>query len=182
MEKLLSKEFYTNIENLITERIKNEANKLTLQKVDWEKEAENCFIGLTLLLGEVNLERLKENSIDKIGVIDICWNEYGSDIEVDFMPDNNFETAFIDGCIMNDSAIDNDNFFKTYFDVNGENAWNKIGDDYHEIILVFYYIIKDIIATVVQQEEFKKLPKKSPCHFGFASFHDEERTKILSIE
>ena len=141
MEKLLSKEFYTNIENLITERIKNEANKLTLQKVDWEKEAENCFIGLTLLLGEVNLERLKENSIDKIGVIDICWNEYGSDIEVDFMPDNNFETAFIDGCIMNDSAIDNDNFFKTYFDVNGENAWNKIGDDYHEIILVFYYII-----------------------------------------
>ena len=65
MGKLLSKEFYTNIEDLVTKRLKNEANKLTLQKVDWEKEAENCFICLTLFFGDVNLERLKENGIDR---------------------------------------------------------------------------------------------------------------------
>ncbi|WP_298956156.1 hypothetical protein [uncultured Nonlabens sp.] len=182
MEKLLSKKFYTNLNDLLTTRVENESNKLTLQKVDWEKEAENCFIYLTLFLGQVNIEKLKKNNIDKIGVIDICWNEYGSDIEVDFMPDNNFENAFANGCLMNDSAIDNDNFFKTYFDVNGENAWEQIGDDYHQIILIFYYIIEDIIAAVARQEEFKNLPKKSPCHIGFASFHDEERTKIFSIK
>lgn len=136
---------------------------------------------LTNFFGKITLEKLQRNNINQIGVIDIYWNEYDHDIEVDFMADNNFETAFDNGCIMNNSAIDNDAFFKTYFDIDIDKSLTQIGDDYELIILSFYYIIKEIIQHVVQQEEFKKLPKKSPYHFGFASFHDEERTHILTV-
>ncbi|MHA7060033.1 hypothetical protein ACWGOQ_0022590 [Aquimarina sp. M1] len=69
----------------------------------------------------MSLERLKNKDIDEIGVIYLCWNKYGSNIEVDFMPDNDFETAFDQDCIKNDLAINNDTFFRTYFDVDGEN-------------------------------------------------------------
>ncbi len=182
MERLLSQEFYNNLKNVVFERIENDNNKSVLEKVDWESEAERCLKELSAYFKNVNVERLKNNDIDRIGVIDICWNEYGSNIEVDFMPDNDFETAFDNGCIMNNSAIDNDIFFETHFNIDGEKSWEKLGDDYRGIILIFCYIIKEIIEVVAQQVEFKNLPRKSPCHFGFASFHDAERTKIFTIE
>ncbi|MBE7646585.1 hypothetical protein [Tenacibaculum finnmarkense] len=182
MKKILTDTFYKNITENVIKGLEKESNKLILNKVDWEKEANKCFKSLTDFFRKTTLDKLQRNNIDTIGVIDICWNEYDNDIEVDFMPDNNFATAFKDGCIMNNSAIDNDDFFKTYFDEDIDKSLEEIGDDYEQIILAFYYIIKDIIKLVVQQEEFKKIPKKSPCHFGFASFHDQERTKILTIE
>lgn len=90
------------------------------------------------------------------------------------MPDNNFETAFDQGCIMNNATIDNDAFFMAYFNVNGENSWEEIGDDYPEIIGIYYCLIAEIAGILVQQEAFKNLPKKSFYHIGFASFHNEE--------
>lgn len=182
MEKLLSQKFYDNLKNIVLERLEDTNNKTILESIDWEQQAQKCLTELTSFFENVSMERLKNNSMDKIGVVDICWNEYGSDIEVDFMPNNDFETAFEDGCIMNDSAINNDTFFDTYFNTTGEEAWKKVGNDYHEIILTFYYIIKEIIKKVTLQEAFKNLPLKSPCHIGFASFHDENRTKILTID
>lgn len=122
MKRLLSEKFYESLESNLIPRLENEPNKLILKKIDWENEANKCFLCLKAFFGELDLNSLKENDINEIGVIDICWNEYGSDIEVDFMPDNNFATAFDDGCIMNSSAIDNDDFFETYFDVNGEKS------------------------------------------------------------
>jgi len=178
--KLLSQKFYDNLKSIVFKRFENKNNKSILEKVDWELEAEKCLNQLTTFFKRINVERLKKSNIDKIGVVDICWNEYGSDIEVDFMPNNDFNTAFNEGCIMNNSAIDNDAFFEQHFNVSGEEAWEKIGDDYIEIISIFYYLISEIIEIVSQQTEFKSLPKKSPCHIGFASFHDEERTKILT--
>ena len=180
MDKLLSQNFYTNIKTIVIPRIEDQANKLIIKNIDWENEANNYLLSLIIFFDKINLQDLKENNIDKIGVIDICWNEYGSDIEVDFMSDNDFEKAFYNGCIMNNSAIDNDKFFKTYFNVDGENAWERIGDDYQTIILAFYYLINDIINVVIQQNEFKILPKKTPYHIGFASFHDAERTNIFT--
>ncbi|MEX6625882.1 hypothetical protein [Tenacibaculum salmonis] len=181
MKKLLTDTFYKNITENVIKYLEKESNKLILNKIDWEKEANKCLTNLTDFFEKVTLEELQRNNINTIGVIDICWNEYDNDIEVDFMANNNFETAFNNGCIMNNSAIDNDAFFKTYFDEDIDKSLEQIGDDYEQIILAFYYIIKEIVKLIVQQEEFKNLPKKSPCHFGFASFHDEERTNILTV-
>ncbi|WP_103072552.1 hypothetical protein [Aquimarina sediminis] len=181
MKKLLSSKFYDNLKNVVFDRLENKNNKSILENVDWEQEAQKCFTSLSTFFKNINIERLHTNGIDTIGVIDICWNEYGSDIEVDFMPNNDFDTAFDDGCIMNNSAIDNDNFFSLHFNTTGEESWQKIGDDYQEIILIFYYLIEDIIEAITQQKVFKNLPLKSPCHIGFASFHDEERTKIFTL-
>lgn len=182
MEKILSKNFYQNIEQLVMPRINNDLNKLQFENIDWEKEAAKCLSSLKKFFESINVEKLNDNGIDKIGVVDICWNEYGSTIEVDFMPDNNFETAFDEGCIMNDSAISNEEFFRTYFEVDAEKAWEKLEGDYLEVITSFCCLIKDIIGTVADQDEFKALPKHSPYHVGVAGFHDEQREIILTKE
>ncbi|OJJ18324.1 hypothetical protein BKI52_26260 [marine bacterium AO1-C] len=182
MEKLLSETFYNNLKEVLSNNFETNQHKVILEKVDWEAEAQKVLTDLTVFFSTINTAKLKDFEIDEIGVIDLCWNEYGGDIEVDFMPDNNFDTAFDEGCIMNNSAVDNDKFFETHFDVNGEGSWAKIGDDYHQIISLYYHLINEIIGVVTQQEEFQNLPKKSPCHIGFAFFHDEERTKIFSVD
>ncbi|MAQ74869.1 MAG: hypothetical protein CL613_00885 [Aquimarina sp.] len=180
MENQLSPSFYIFLKNNIVSDIENDHYGSVLSTIDWEQEAQRCISSLVNFFKNVNLSWLKENGIDEIGVIDICWNEYGSNIEVDFMPDNNFETAFDDGCIINDSAIDNDTFFKKYFDTDGENSWEIMGNDYLLIITIFEYIIIDIIDVVVNEKAFKSLPKKSPYHIAFAGSHDEERIKIYT--
>lgn len=181
MEKLLSPLFYQNLKEITDNRIESEEHKTILQDIDWEVTAMHCFESLINFFQNVDRSRLQSNGIETIGVVDICWNEYGSNIEVDFMPDNNFEKAFSEGCIMNDGAILNEKFFSEYFDVSDEEAWAEIGDDYLEIITIFYHLIEEIIKNVIEHEAFINLPKKSPCHIGFAGFHDEERTLIHTI-
>lgn len=181
MKELLSPLFYQNLKEIVDTKIVSEDHKTILKEVNWEATAIHCFESLINFFKNLERSRLQLNKIETIGVVDICWNEYGSDIEVDFMPDNNFVKAFAEGCIMNDSAIDNDKFFIEYFDVPGEEAWAEIGDDYLEIITIFYHLIGEIIKNVVEHEAFINLPKKSPCHIGFAGFHDEERTLIHTI-
>ncbi|MBW1296861.1 hypothetical protein [Aquimarina litoralis] len=181
MKKLLSQKFYENLENEVFPRFENKSNISILRKIDWEIEAHRCLMDLTAFLGNVDIDRLKNNGIDTIGVIDICWNEYGSDIEVDFMPDNDFDAAYDEGCIMNDSAINNEDFFASHFNTNGEKAWGDIGNDYTEIILIFDYLLSDIVPAIIEQKEFAVLPKKVPCHIGFAGFHDEQRTNIFTV-
>ncbi len=181
MKKLLSNNFADKLKKILSESINNEVNKAIIKKIDWETEAERCLLDLSVFFDSTTVVRLQNNDIDTIGVVDICWNEYGSDIEVDFMPNNDFEKAFDKGCIMNNSAIDNDEFFKTNFNVVGEDIFDKLGDDYNGVITIFSEIIMEIITTVAEQDEFKKLPLKSPCHFGFSLYHDAERFKILTV-
>ena len=120
--KILSDSFYTELEALIKDRFEQEENIQIIQKIDWEVEANRCLVAMTNYLNSITTGKLSYSDIEKIGVIDVCWNEYGSDIEIDFMPDNDFETAYDEGCIMNNSAIDNDAFFEKYFGVDGEGA------------------------------------------------------------
>ena len=178
--KILSDSFYTELEALIKDRFEQEENIEIIQKVDWEVEANRCLIAMTNYLNSITTDKLSCSDIEKIGVIDVCWNEYGSDIVIDFMPSNDFETAYDEGCIMNDSAIDNDAFFEKYFGVDGEGAWKRIGNDYLEIATIFYFIIKAVVPFLVEDESFKKLSKLSPSHFGFAGSHDEERIKFFT--
>ncbi|WP_299673851.1 hypothetical protein [uncultured Tenacibaculum sp.] len=178
--KILSDNFYTELEALIKDRFEQEENIQVIKKVDWEFEANRCLAAMTNYLNSITKDKLRYSDIEKIGVIDVCWNEYGSDIEIDFMPNNDFEIAYDEGCIMNNSAIDNDVFFEKHFGVNGEGAWKKIGNDYLEIVTIFYFIIKAVVPFLVEDESFKKLPKLSPSYFGFAGSHDEERTKFFT--
>jgi len=181
MKKMLSPLFFQNLKEIIGNKIESKKHKTILEVADWESVATHCFESLINFFKNIDRSRLDSHGIETIGVVDICWNEYGSNIEVDFMPDNNFEEAFDEGCIMNDSAIDNRDFFSKYFDVPGEEAWGEIGDDYLAIITIFFHLTEEIIEKVVEHEAFKSLPKKSPCHIGFAGFHDEERTLIHTI-
>ena len=181
MTKILSDNFYNNLETVLNDIVEIDENRDILKNVDWEFEASNYIQSFSRFFEFVKLQRLRDYGIDTIGVIDICWNEYGGDIEVDFMPSNNFDYAFDDGCILNNHAVDNDIFFKEYFNTDGESATEDIAEDYDAIILVFYHLIKDLIKKVTNLESFKKLPKKIPCHIAIALSHDDERENILSI-
>lgn len=180
--KLLTQNFYTNLKKMLDTQIDETENMEILKKVDWEVEAKNCVESLEIFFELTDAEKLQRSSIEKIGVIDICWNEYGSDFEVDYMPSNDFTTAFDDGCIMNNHAIDNDAFFKKYFNTDGESAFGDIGTDYHGIIFIFLYLIEDIIEKVSELGSFKKLPKQLPCHVGISGYHDSERDNIFTID
>jgi len=181
MSKILSNNFYNNLETVINDIVELDENKEIFKNIDWELEASNYIESFSKFFNSVKLEILKEYDINTIGVIDICWNEYAGDIELDFMPSNNFDDAFDEGCIMNNHAVDNDKFFKEYFNTDGESAGSDIPEDYDAIVLSFYHLIKDIIKQVTNLDSFKKLPKKIPCHIALALSHDDERENILSF-
>ncbi len=181
MEKRLSESFYVKLEAALNTRVENEQNKKILKNIDWEFEAEHCILSLQKFFSKKTPDFFCDCDVQEIGVIDICWNEYGGNIEIDFMPSNNFETAFDDGCIMNNHAIDNDRFFKKYFNTDSESAGDDIPDDYFIIPLVFYYIFEDIAKDVANLEEVKQLPLLSPSHIAFAICSDDERTKIHTM-
>src|SRR5690606_35316603 len=178
MKKMLSPLFFQNLKEIIGNKIESKKHKTILEVADWESVATHCFESLINFFKNIDRSRLDSHGIETIGVVDICCNECGSNIEVDFMLDNNFEESFDEGCIMNDSAIDNLDFFSKYFDVNREKDWCEIGDEYLSIITIFIHLTEEIIEKIVENEAFKSITKKSPCHIGFASFHDEERTLI----
>lgn len=175
--KLLSPAFYTAIEP-VASNLENENHKASLAQVDWENEAERCHKALLSFFNSVSPQTLTSNNIASIGVVDLCWNEYGGNIEVDFMPDNDLETAFDEGCIMNTSAIDNDGFFEQYFNTSGEGSFKAIGRDYSEVIMFFYLMMGEIIRSIVKAPEFKNLPLQEPFYVTFSFFHDDEREVI----
>lgn len=176
--KFLTPAFYTDIEP-VTDNFENSEFKAIMAKVDWEKEAEKCYNDLVSFFKRVDKQRLDRHKIESIGVVDICWNEYGGNIEVDFMPDNDLDIAFDEGCIMNDSAIDNDGFFEQYFNISGDVSFEVIDRDYSGVIMHFYKMIEQIIGAVAKTEEFRSLPLKKPFYVTFSFFHDDERDVIF---
>ncbi|MBL6448529.1 hypothetical protein JMN32_19620 [Fulvivirga sp. 29W222] len=179
--KLLSPSFYTAI-TPVADHLEKDEHKTAISKVDWETEAVRCYTDLVSFFEQVDTNHLGNNNIDKIGVVDICWNEYGGDIEVDFLPENDIDTAFDEGCIMNTSAIDNNVFFEQYFNISGEDSFEVIDRDYSGLIMFFYKIMGEIIGSVVKTQEFKKLPLKEPFYVTFSFFHDDERDVIFRSE
>ncbi|UII31035.1 hypothetical protein LVD17_22340 [Fulvivirga ulvae] len=174
---LLSSAFYAAIEP-VTNNFENDNYKAILAQVDWEAEAKRCYNALVGFFRDT-APRLLANTRESIGVVDICWNEYGGNIEVDFMPGNDLETAFDEGCIMNTSAIDNDGFFEQYFSISGEDSFQVIDRDYSGLIMYFYKLIGEVIASVAKTEEFQSLPLKAPFYVTFSFFHDDERDVIF---
>ncbi len=146
------------------------------KRIDWDDEAQRCHDDILSFFESSNISLFQE---DKMGVIDIRWNEYGGDIEVDFMPENDLETAFDEGCIMNDSAIDNDSFFESYFGCSGEDSFEVIDRDYTALITLFYYVFIEIIASVASGEAIQKIPRKDPYYITFAFSHDDQEPAVI---
>ena len=180
MGKILSEDFESLLSKYVIAALKKETHIAAVENIDWENEAQRCLNDLVHFFEKTEAQRMQSHGVESIGVIDLCWNESGGDIEVDYLPGNDFGEAFEMGCVMNNSAIDNDAFFERFFGVSGEDSFEGIGDDYSTLILAFFFVLKSVVKVVVEHEAFRKLPKKSPCHFAFASFHDEERTNILT--
>ena len=170
----LSKEFYQNLEVVIKRLDKEHGN--IFKKIDWNKEADRCYQSMVDFFKRLNFEQFEN---DPVGVVDIRWNEYGGDIEIDFTPDNNLETAFDDGCIMNNSAVDNDEFFIEYFDCLGEDSFEKIDGDYFSLIGIFYEIFSEIVNPFVEDSNFQDLPKKDPYYITFNFSHDDEDPGVI---
>jgi len=172
----LSPEFYKHLEKISS--VDTEDKKMTdiFKRINWSDEAQRCHDEILSFFESRDISLFQD---DNVGVIDIRWNEYGGDIEVDFMPENDLDTAFDEGCIMNNSAIDNDSFFELYFGCSGENSFGVIDADYTALITLFYYIFIEIIDSVVETEAFQKIPRKDPYYVTFASFHDDEPDVIF---
>lgn len=173
MKTKLSEDFYSKITSILEERIEKDTNKAIIRKIDWEELSLNCFNQIISFFDKMSVQDLKDNDIVEIGAISFNWNQYGGDITIDFTPDNDEETAFDEGYIMADTAIDNDCFFQKYFDCTGEDSFETIGYDYTFLIYLFQLVIKEIIPEIAQKDVFNKLPRESPCHFGFSAFDDE---------
>ena len=172
----LSKDFYKKLDKTLKENMVNKENISIIQKIDWNKEADRCLKSLKSFFDQLDFDQFKD---DEVGVVDIRWNEYGGDIEIDFMPDNDFDTAFDQGCIMNSSAIDNDEFFIEYFDCMGEESHTKVDDDYFNLIYIFYLMFHEIIPVLIKDSCFKDLPRKTPYYISFAFSHDDKEPGIL---
>ncbi|MDR7212074.1 hypothetical protein [Flavobacterium piscis] len=173
MKTKLSGNFYKKVNHVIDEKIENVNNKPIIKKIDWEELSLSCFNQIISFFDTVSVQNLEDNDIDKIGAVSFNWNQYDGNITIDFSPDNNEDTAFDEGYIMADTAIDNNSFFQKYFDCTGENSFETVGDDYTVIIYLFQLVIEKIISEITQMDVFNKLPRKSPCHFGFSAFDDE---------
>jgi len=174
----LSSGFYEKLNKVMSEELVDEQTRSILTGVDWNTEAARCYNDLINFFDSVD-----NNAFNKrgIGVVDIRWNEYGGDIEVDFMPDNNLETAFDQGCIMNSSAIDNDEFFNNTFNCDGDKSFQVLGDDYTAIIQIYNLILVEIMPSVVKSIAFQRLPMMKPSYITFAFFHDEQPEVILKL-
>ncbi|WP_130735744.1 hypothetical protein [Flavobacterium sp. J27] len=173
MKTKLSEDFQDKMLSFIENRFEDENNKIILRKVDWKTVAENCFNQMIAFFDKMSLQDLKDNTINQIGAITFSWNEYDGDITIDFAPNNDEETAFDEGYIMAESAIDNDLFFQKYFNCSGAESFETIGEDYTSLIYCFEMILEAIITEVSQNKSFNRLPLKSPCLFGFTAFDDE---------
>ena len=182
MKTKLSDAFLSKINSIIEEEIEDENNKITIRKINWEVEAKNCFDQIISFFDKISLQELKDNDIEEIGAISFNWNQYGGDITIDFTSDNDEETAFDEGYIMANTAIDNDTFFQKYFNCTGEDSFEEIGDDYTYLIYCFNLVLEEIITAVVQTNTFTKLPIKSPCLVGFSAFDDELPEVFYTIE
>lgn len=184
MKIKLSSAFYCKITSILNEKIENNTNKSIIKKIDWEALAISCFDQIVSFFDTISVQSLKDNDIIEIGAISFNWNQYGGDITIDFTPDNDKDTAFDKGYIMAESAIENDSFFQTYFDCSGENSFITVGDDhydYTQLIYLFQLVIEAIIPEIVRTDSFNKLPRKSPCLFGFSAFDDESPEIFYSL-
>lgn len=184
MKTELNLGFFAKINAIIEEKIVDENNKSILKKVDWNKLSLSCFNQIISFFDKVTLQKLKDNAIEEIGAISFNWNQYGGDITIDFSSDNSVETAFDDGYIMANSAIDNDSFFQEYFDCSGKESFETIGDDNYDfnfVIYLFELVLTEILPEIVKTDIFNELPRKSPCHFGFSAFDDELPEIFYSI-
>ncbi len=173
MKTKLSQEFYNEIRLVVEENIEEENNKLIIKKMDWQELASNCFNQINSFFDKLSAQDLEDNEIREIGAISFNWNQYGGDITIDFTPENDKETAFDEGYIMAESAIDNDPFFQKYFECSGDKSFQTLGNDYAFLIRLFELLIIEITPEIVQTDAFNKLPRKSPCLFGFSAFDDE---------
>jgi hypothetical protein len=184
MEIKLSENFHNKISSIVEEKIENKNTQSIIKQIDWEKLSLNCFTQIISFFDKVTVQKLKNNDIDEIGAISFNWNQYDGDITIDFSSDNSIETAFDEGYIMANSAIDNDSFFQEYFDCTGEESFETIGDDnydYNFVIYLFELVLTEILPEIVKTDTFNKLPRKSPCHFGFSAFDDELPEVFYSI-
>jgi|GEM_PF-6665734 len=176
----LSKDFYRKLDEIIKTKMVAEDNADIIKKIDWNKEADRCLDELKNFFKELDVEELCEEIEDEtIGVVDVRWNEYGGDIEIDFMPDNDFNTAFDQGCIINSSAVDNDDFFMNNFNCTGEESYEKIDGDYPNLIFVFHNLFLEIVPVLIKDSHFIDLPKKTPYYMSFAFSHDDEKPEVL---
>ena len=176
MKTKLNEDFYRKVNLVIDEKIENNNNRTLLRKINWEELSLSCFNQITSFFDTISVEKLEDNDIEKIGAISFNWNQYGGDITIDFTPNNNKDTAFDEGYIMADTAIDNNSFFQKYFGCTGKDNFETVGDDHYDytfLIYLFQLVIEEIIPEIAQTNVFNKLPRKSPCHFGFSAFDDE---------
>ena len=185
MEKKLNDAFYSKVNSIITEKVVAEKNKAILKTIHWQEVAEDCFIQINSFFDKLSIVDLKDNDIKEVGAISFNWNQYGGDITIDFTPTNDKKSAFNEGYIMAESAIDNDAFFQKYFNCSGENSFTTVGDDHYDYTYLIYFfqlVIEAIIPEIVKTNAFQKLPRQSPCLVGFAAFDDELPEVFYTIE
>lgn len=176
MENKLSKVFFDDIKELIEGgNIENEETQNVLRTVDWQEVYDECSSQIINFFENLTIENLESNNISVIGAISFNWNEYDGDITIDFSPSNDVETAYNEGYIMADSAIDNDWFFQKYFSVDGEESLEVVDSD---IIYAFSLIIEQVFPNISNVTSIQRFKRKSPCLVAFSA-HDDELPEIF---